>query len=214
VVTDIQETYLIASPEQALALLNPVRGDIVAQLIEPASAAEVARALGDTPQRINYHLKTLEKVGLVRRCGTRQVRNLVEVLFQAVARSFVLAESLSMKPETAQKLKDQGALANLIQTAERLKQDALVLMERSDRNVQVPSASLQLNVPLCDEAQRAAFVEDYVAAVQALVSKYTKLAEGGGKAYDSEGDINNGRRASTGGKKPYQVVLAVYPKPD
>lgn len=202
-VPDIQESYLIESPEQALALLNPVRGEIVAQLVEPASAAEVARVLGDTPQRINYHLKMLEKVGLVRRCGTRQVRNLVEVLFQAIAKSFVLAESLSMKPETAQKLKDQGALSHLIQTAERLKQDALVLMERSDATEQVPSASLQLNVPLGDEGQRAAFVDDYVAAVQALVCKYT------GQAGKSGGNAD-----SAGGKQPYQVVLAVYPKPE
>lgn len=201
-VPEIQDTYLIESPEQALALLNPVRGEIVVRLVEPASAAEVARMLGDTPQRINYHLKTLEKVGLVRRCGTRQVRNLVEVLFQAIAKSFVLAESLSMKSETAHKLKDQGALAHLIRTAERLKQDALALMERSDAAEQVPSASLELNVPLGDEAQRAAFVEDYVAAVQELVKKYAGKAGGGG----STGDERE--------KQPYQVVLAVYPKPE
>jgi DNA-binding transcriptional ArsR family regulator len=191
---EVQETYVVEVPEQALTLLNPLRGDILSRLAEAGSAAEVARALGETPQRINYHLKALEKVGLVRRVGTRQVRNLVEVLFQAVAKTFVLSEALSMKPDTVRKLKDQGALAHLIQTADTIKREALLLMERSDAAHEVPSASLQLHVPLGDEAQRAAFVDEYVAMVQALVHKYA----GSGSA----------------GKDPYQVVLAVYPNPE
>jgi DNA-binding transcriptional ArsR family regulator len=191
---EMQETYVVEAPEQALTLLNPLRGDILSRLAEAGSATEVARALGETPQRVNYHLKALEKVGLVRRVGTRQVRNLVEVLFQAVAKTFVLSEALSMKPDTVRKLKDQGALAHLIQTADTIKREALLLMERSDAAQEVPSASLQLQVPLGDEAQRAAFVEEYVSLVQALVHKYA--GDGGA------------------GKDPYQVVLAVYPNPE
>jgi DNA-binding transcriptional ArsR family regulator len=191
---EIQETYVVEAPEQALTLLNPLRGDILSRLAEAGSATEVARALGETPQRVNYHLKALEKVGLVRRVGTRQVRNLVEVLFQAVAKTFVLSEALSMKPDTVRKLKDQGALAHLIQTADTMKREALMLMERSDAAQEVPSASLQLQVPLGDEAQRAAFVKEYVSLVQALVHKYA--GDGGA------------------GKDPYQVVLAVYPNPE
>jgi len=175
-----------------MALLNPLRGEIVAHLQKPASATEVARQLSETPQRINYHLKSLEKVGIVRRVGTRQVRNLVEVLFQAVAKSFILAESLSMKPETMRKLKDQGALAHLITSSERMKQDALLLMEQSDENEIIASAALQLQVTLADSDQRNAFVEEYVSLVQKLVAKY-----------HCEGQS----------EEIYQVLLAVYPQP-
>jgi DNA-binding transcriptional ArsR family regulator len=187
---DIQESYLVESPEQAMALLNPLRGEIVAQLMEPASATEVARQLQETPQRINYHLKALEKAGLVSRVGTRQVRNLVEVLYRSIARSFVLAESLSMKPETVQKLKDQSALAHLITVSERMKREALLLMEQSDEHVIVPSAALQMQVHLADEEQRGAFVEEYISLVQELVEKY-----------------------HCNSQEAYQVLLAVYPKP-
>ncbi|MBD0383719.1 ArsR/SmtB family transcription factor [Paenibacillus sedimenti] len=189
---DIQDSYYIESPEQATMLLNPLRGEIIAQLMEPASAAEVARQLGESAQRINYHLKALEKAGLVQKVGTRQVRNLVEVLFRSIAKTFVLAESLSMKPETVQRLKDQGSLAHLITTSERIKRDAMLLMEQSDANEVIPSASLALHVNLADEQQRQAFVEEYTAMVQQLVSRYT-----GTPNEDST----------------YQVLLAVYPKP-
>jgi DNA-binding transcriptional ArsR family regulator len=188
----IQESYVLESPEQAMALLNPLRGEIVAHLQEPASATEVARQLSETPQRINYHLKSLEKVGIVRRVGTRQVRNLVEVLFQAVAKSFILAESLSMKPETMRKLKDQGALAHLITSSERMKQDALLLMEQSDENEIIASAALQLQVTLANPEQRNAFVEEYVSLVQKLVAKY---------------------HCEAPSNEIYQVLLAVYPQP-
>lgn len=183
---EIVESYYVEAPEQAVVLLNPLRAEILSKLMEPASAAEVARQLGETPQRINYHLKALEKVGLARRTGTRQVRNLVEVLFQAIARHFVLAESLGWSGETVQKLKDQGSLAHLITLAERIKRDALQLMERSDQCEPIPSASLDFALHLPTEQARQAFL----AGVQELVAKFG--------AVEGEGD--------------YQVLLAVYPE--
>ncbi|MCK9906034.1 helix-turn-helix domain-containing protein, partial [Frankia sp. Cpl3] len=146
------------APEQAMVLLNPLRAEIVNKLTEPGSAAEVARMINETPQRINYHLKALEKVGLVRRVGTRQVRNLVEVLYQAIARTFVLSESLNWNPETVKKMKDQGSLSHLITTSERIKRDALLLMERSDESTDVPSATLETAVRLKNQEERQAFV--------------------------------------------------------
>ncbi|MGQ7890422.1 ArsR/SmtB family transcription factor [Paenibacillus sp. WC2504] len=189
---DIQERYYIESPEQATVLLNPIRGEIIAQLLEPGSAAEVARTLGETAQRINYHLKALEKAGLVQRIGTRQVRNLVEVLYRSIAKTFVLADSLSMKPETVQKLKDQSSLAHLVTTSERIRRDVMLLMEQSDVGEEIPSATLQLQVHLSDEHQRQAFIEEYAAMVQQLVERYA---------------------AGKDENEAYQVLLAVYPKP-
>ena len=115
----IAETYVVDSSEQATVLLNPLRSEILSRLTEPASAAEVARQLNETPQRINYHLKALVKVGLAQRVGTRQVRNLVEVLFQSIARTFVLSDSLGWNAEKVKKMKDQGSLSHLITTTDR-----------------------------------------------------------------------------------------------
>lgn len=186
----IQETYLIELPEQASALINPLRAEILAQLKQPSSATEVAKKLKETPQRINYHLKTLQKVGLVTKVGTRQVRNLVEVLYQSIAKTFLLAETLSISKETIQKIKDQGSLLHLIHTSERMRKDALLLMEQSDQNEVIPSASLQMQVNLSDESMREQFVEDYVALVKGLVKRYQQNGEN---------------------QHVYQVLLSVYP---
>ncbi|UQZ83707.1 Helix-turn-helix domain protein [Paenibacillus konkukensis] len=194
---DILESCLIQSPEQAMALLNPLRADIVSRLAEPASAAELARQLQETPQRMNYHLKALEKTGLIRRVGTRQVRNLVEVLYQSIAKTFVLAESLSLSEETIERLKEHGSLAQLITTAEQMKKDAVHLMEHADKGEDIPSATMQLQIPLQDQNARQAFIEDYVEMMKALTRKYAGALEQDGKT-----------------AAMYQVMLAIYPKTD
>lgn len=190
---EIAETYVVQSAEQAMALLNPLRAELLAIMAEPASAAEIARGMGETAQRINYHLKALEKVGLARRVGTRQVRNLVEVLYQAAARTFVIADSLGFQPSTAQQMRDQGSLAHLVTMSDRMKRDALRLMEQSDKEVQVPSASLASKVRLADESQREAFINEYVTLVEQLIRKYETTAADDASAF--------------------QLLAAVYPEP-
>ncbi|ASS75310.1 ArsR family transcriptional regulator [Tumebacillus algifaecis] len=188
---EIQETCYVESPEQATALLNPIRAEILSKLTEPASATEVARMINETPQRVNYHLKALEKVGLARRIGTRQVRNLVEVLYQSIARTFVISELLGWHPETVQRIKDQSSLSHLISTSDRIKRDALMLMDHSEQSEQIPSATLTMKVQLESEERRKQFVQDYVQAVQALVANY---------------------QSSNADDDTYNVILAIYPE--
>nr|WP_051318134.1 hypothetical protein [Cohnella thermotolerans] len=88
--------------------------------------------MGEVPQKINYHLKSQEKVGLVRRCGTRQVKNLIEVLYRAVARTYVIPDSFGWSDELTRRMKDQGALRQLLNVSDRIRQDALRLMDASD----------------------------------------------------------------------------------
>ncbi|MDN4523813.1 ArsR/SmtB family transcription factor [Fictibacillus fluitans] len=189
----IEETFLITLPEQAAALLHPIRSEIVAALKAPASATELAKMLKETPQKINYHLKALEKVGLVQKVGTRNVRNLVEVLYQAVAKTLILSESLGLSPETAQKLQDQQALAHVLSLTETIKKDALQLMEQAEE-AQIPSAVLQAAVHLSGEEERNEFINEYFSLLHRLIEKY------------QSGEKENG--------KEYQVSIAVYPKPE
>ncbi|ARU62887.1 ArsR family transcriptional regulator [Tumebacillus avium] len=186
----IQETCYVESPEQATALLHPLRAEILSKLTEPASAAEVARMINDTPQRVNYHLKALEKVGLARRVGTRQVRNLVEVLYRSIARTFVISELLGLNPEAMQRIKDQSSLSHLITISDRIRRDALCLMEQSDQAEEIPSATLAMKLQLETEEKRNEFVREYVQLVQELVAKY---------------------QSPNPADDAYNVILAVYP---
>jgi DNA-binding transcriptional ArsR family regulator len=73
------------------ALAHPLRVRILEQLREPASAAELARRLGESRQNLNYHLKELERGGLVRRVGDRPAGGFTETLYEANADSVVVS---------------------------------------------------------------------------------------------------------------------------
>lgn len=58
---------ILTDPEVLEALAHPVRLDVLNYLMSagPATASTCARAVGDTPSNCSYHLRTLERHGLV-----------------------------------------------------------------------------------------------------------------------------------------------------
>src|SRR3954470_6067362 len=80
--------------EQAEALLKPQRIEVLRQLAEPRSCTEVAAELGQTPQRVYYHVKRLLEAGLVRQAAERRVRAIHEGIYQAAGRSYWLSPGL------------------------------------------------------------------------------------------------------------------------
>lgn len=203
---ELAETYTVVNPEQAVVLLNPLRGQIISHMRTPVSAAEIGRAMGETPQRINYHLKALEKVGLVRKIGTRQVRNLVEVLYQAIAKTFVLSDALGLEPATAKRMKEDASLSHLIGTSDKLKRDAMKLMEKTDSGETVHSASLSATISLAGEQARQSFVQEYLEAVRLLTEKY-----GAALPALPEGHPSDDAADGSASRETYQVLVAVYP---
>lgn len=63
--------HWVSQRNQILALINPVRHEIVDRLtaLGPLSARELAHALGRKQTAIYQHLRTLERVGLILRNG-------------------------------------------------------------------------------------------------------------------------------------------------
>lgn len=206
------EMIVVDDPEQAVVLLNPLRAHILAHMRSPVSAAEVGRLMGETPQKINYHLKALEKVGLVRKTGTRQVRNLVEVLYQAIAKSFVLSDALGFEPETARRMKQDGSLSHLAHTSEKLKRDALKLMERTEAGETVHSATLSATVRLPDEDARQSFVQEYMEALRRLTEKYGANETEADAGADADADATVDAPAGSKRTGAYEVLVAIYPQ--
>jgi DNA-binding transcriptional ArsR family regulator len=187
------ETFIVTEPEQAAALLHPVRSEIISLLKEPQSATELSKKMNDSAQKVNYHLKSLEKVGLVVRAGTRNVRNLVEVLYKSAGKTFLLSDSLGLSQETIKKLQDQTALAHVLSLTEKIKRDAVSLMEQVE-NEEIPSAIMEMELSLSGVGERQAFLQDYANMLTELIHKH----------HDS-------KKADS---RVYQVSMAMYPKPE
>ncbi len=154
-------------------------------------AAAVARPIGETRQKVHSHLKELEAAGPARVVGERRAGNLVEVPFEAVARRFVISPRTTRTDERRiDTLRHQASLDRLVDVGDRLQHDAVVLLDRTAfDHEEIASLAVEIDVSFADEAHRAAFLHEYIEAVQALCS----------------------RHGSRDGEA-YRVVLAAHPK--
>ena len=185
------EVMEIRDPERLQALCHPTRVAMLEALREPASAAAVARQIGQPRQRVGHHLKTLEQAGLVVPVGRRRNGNFVETLYRSAARTFLVAPEVawadSRRLET---LESQHSLHTLVQIGERLQRDALVLLDRAAFDgAEIASAAVSAEACFASEAERADFLKEYLKATRELLERY------GSK----QGD-------------PYRIVLAVHPQ--
>lgn len=165
---------LIREHEEAAALLEPTRLKLLGALAEPDSASGLARRLGLPRQRVNYHLRELEKVGLVRLVEERKKGNCTERVVAAVARSYLISpEVLGPLGADPDRVEDRFSSAYLVALAARAIRELAVLRERADRaGRKVATLSLHTEVRFASAEDRNAFAEDLANAVAELVREY------------------------------------------
>src|ERR1039457_6291471 len=95
------DVAVIDDPAVAEAALDPARASLLAQLTDPPSAAMLAVAAGLPRQKVNYHLRTLERHGLIELVGERRKGNMTERLLQAAAASYVISPAGPALPAVA-----------------------------------------------------------------------------------------------------------------
>ena len=132
---------LLEDSRQVRALAHPVRARILEALRTPGTAAGVARAFGRSRQYVSYHLKELERLGLVRHAGERRKGNFVEQLYEATARRFVVSSRFASDPERlAAVFRDQVSLGQLSELGERLQRVTINRLGPEAQLEAVPSA--------------------------------------------------------------------------
>lgn len=88
-------THVVASLEQARALIGPLRVRILQEFVEaPRTTKQVAERLGEKPTRLYRHVDALAAAGLLEFKGERRKRGTVERYFQAIASRFEVDGSL------------------------------------------------------------------------------------------------------------------------
>jgi DNA-binding transcriptional ArsR family regulator len=192
----MQDVIYIEEVNQAATLLNPLRLDLLKRMAEPCSCPELAEFVGQTPQKVYYHVKALERAGLVKKVSERRVRGVVEGRYQAKGRSYWLSPGLVGRLGGRGRARDQFSLGFLLTLAEELHAD-IGHLSAVDAE-EVPSLGLAAEVQLADSARRAAFLQEVQHTFEALARKY-------GARGPDETPHNKG--------KSFRLVLACYPKP-
>ncbi|MGH7466672.1 MAG: MarR family transcriptional regulator [Longimicrobiales bacterium] len=186
---------------RAAALVqHPLRRWILAGARHPVSATELANTLGLTRQRVNYHVRQLERAGYLRPAGRKVKRNLVERKYVATARSYVLLpQLLGPLAATVEEGADRSSASYLLGLTSMAQQELAAVAEAAGRaGKRMASESLMTELLFEDEAQRAAFGKALRAAVAEVLAEYSApLTE-----------------MTQRGERPFRLVIGCYPIPE
>lgn len=169
------DVTVIEDADAAAVSLDPVRARLLAELAAgPASAAMLAGKVGLPRQKVNYHLKTLERHGLVELAGERRKGNVTERLMRATAASYVISPvALAAVQPDPDRFRDQLSARWLLALGARLVRDVGSLITGATKaRKRLATYALDGEVRFASAADRAAFVQELTAGVSALVRKY------------------------------------------
>jgi len=172
--TAAPQLRLLDDPAAASAVLDPFRRRLLELLAEPGSAASLAARVVQPRQKINYHLRELQRLGLLREVGRRRKRGCVERVVQATATHFLVdPEALGSLGPDPTTVRDRTSSAYLVALAARAIRELAVLRRRADAVAKnLPTLSLHSDVRFASRADLHAFSEELAGEVARLSAKY------------------------------------------
>ena len=179
------DVSVIEDPAAAEASLDPIRARLLAALTTPGSASSLAATVGLARQKVNYHLRALERVGLIELVEERRKGNMTERVMQATAASYVISPAaLAEVAPDPDRSPDQLSAMWLLALGARLVRELGELMGRA-RRAERPLATygIDTEIRFASAAQRAAFAAELSGAVEELVAKYHDGRATGGRRH-------------------------------
>lgn len=190
------DVAVIEDPAAAEVSLDPIRVRLLAALSEPGSATTLAGRVGLPRQKVNYHLRALEKHGLVELVEERRKGNVTERVLRATASSYVISPvaMAAVAPDPGRSA-DRLSARWLLALAARLVKDVGTLITGADKaKKRVATFAVEGEIRFASAQDRAAFAEELAGAVTGLIGKY----------HDESG---------AGGRR-HRLVVAVHPSAD
>lgn len=189
------DVAVIDDPAAAIAALDPIKASLLAELSTPGSSASLALRVGLPRQKVNYHLRALEELGLVEPVEERTWGGLTERLVVATAASYVVSPA-ALGPVGADPARsnDRHSAGYLIALAARIVREVGALWHRArTSNKRLATLSIDTVIRFRSPDERAAFTDDLARVVAQLAARY------------------HDERASRG--RPHRLVIASYPAP-
>jgi DNA-binding transcriptional ArsR family regulator len=181
----VLDVEVIADPAAAEASLDPVRARLLAELAEPGSAAGLAEKVGLPRQNVNYHLKALERHGLVQLVDERRKGNVTERVLRATAASYVISPTAlaALQPDPSRS-PDRLSARWMIALAARLVRDVgELLVGAAKARKRLATFAMDGEVRFASARDRAAFAEELATAVTRLIGKYHDESADGGRSH-------------------------------
>jgi DNA-binding transcriptional ArsR family regulator len=179
------DVEVIDNPAAATVALEPVRSRLLWELSKPASAATLASRVGITRQKVNYHLRTLEKHKLVRVAERRKWGGLTERLLVATANSYIVSPSAmgAVAPDPDREA-DRLSASYLIALGARMIREIGTFLRRSrELDKRLPTLSIDSEIRFRSAADRAAYTQELTESIKKLAAKYHDESAPGGRSH-------------------------------
>jgi DNA-binding transcriptional ArsR family regulator len=174
------------------ARLSPLRRRVLAELREPASATALAARLGASRQSVNYHVRELERAGLVELVEERRRRGFIERVVRARARAVVADPEVIGDLDAVAETQDRFAADALLALTARSLGDVAAMRERaSAQGRRLVTFAIEADVGF----DRPADIERFA---DALAERIAELAA----------EFSSGRS-----RRRFRLIAGAYPKP-
>ncbi|MGW0479489.1 ArsR/SmtB family transcription factor [Nonomuraea sp. NPDC003214] len=179
----------LEEPDQVRMALSPIRRRLLELLREPSSASRLAEELDLPRQRVNYHLKALEKAGLVELVEERQRRGFTERVLQATGATLVVDPAVMGR--AFDRIQDQYSAEHLVEVAAGTVREIARMQAEADKAGQrLLTFTVEAEVRFAEPGDLHRFADTLAEAVRRTV-----------EAFDSPGG------------RPYRLIVGAHPAP-
>jgi len=180
-------SLVLETVDQLKVLLTAPRVELLTRMARPTNCPQLGKQLTMTPQKVYYHVKALEKAGLVRKVREERVKGIMQGVYQASAQSVALSPRLVAQLGGRTAVTSSVSLARLLEAADRIVRDVQLLSQHEE------PASLAIDTSLnLPPGKRSAFLRDARSAIEELARRYSTDGEG----------------------QPFRMLVTCYESPD
>lgn len=179
----------LEEPDVVRTALSPTRRRLLGLLQEPSSASRLAEELDLPRQQINYHVKELEKAGLIELVEERRRRGFVERLYRACQSSLIVDPQVMGR--TFDGIHDQYAAEHLVEVAAGTVRDVARMQAKAgEAGQRLLTFTIEAEVRFGEPDDLHRFAEALTDAVRRTV-----------ESFDSAGG------------RPYRFIAGAHPAP-
>jgi predicted ArsR family transcriptional regulator len=166
------ELDVLRAGDRLRGSMSPLRQRLLEELREPGSATTLAARLGESRQRVNYHVRELEKSGFVELVELRQRRGRTERILRAKARTVVVAPAIIGDREAAGD-QDRFAADTLLAGAARTFDEVAAQRERAEAaGKRLVTFTIEASVGFAAPADLERFAAELAERVAELAAEY------------------------------------------
>ncbi len=192
------DVEILDDAERLGVLLKDPRRTILAMAERPVSTVEMADRLGETRQRLGYHVRCLVGAGLLDEVEVGRQGAMVEKRYRASAVCYGLAPELLGPLAARVGSADRESVVHLLGAVNEVQTDiARELAAPRSPEDRLPTLTLSARIRFRDGAERGAFADALATALTDIVGRYATSFEADDGS-EAEGD-------------PFRLTLTLNP---